>query len=282
MALPSPSLPSPPPLRTVAACAAALALLGGAWLWLRDSSLVAVRKVSVTGLSGSDAPRVRAALQDAARDMTTLHVRDGQLATAVEPFPAVRGVEAHADFPHGLRIVVHEHAAVGALAAGSGRVAVAADGTLLRGTPTSGLPVIDVRASTGGDTVTDRQALHAVALLAIAPTALRAKLGRVYLGPRGLTAALQNGPVLYFGGGERLSAKWTAATVVLANKSSAGASYLDLRLPERPAAGGLVAPAPQAQQASAPNGVESATTPTQPAAQTATPPAQAQASPTQP
>jgi cell division protein FtsQ len=242
------SLPARPPARAVGACAAVLVLLAGGWLWLRDSSLVAVRHVSVSGLSGSDAPRVRAALQVAAHDMTTLHVRNGQLATAVEPFPAVRAVEAHADFPHGLRIVVHEHVAVGAIAVGSGRVAVAADGTLLRGTATNGLPVIDVRVSPGGDALTDRRARRAVALLAAAPPALRARLRRVYMGPRGLTAPLQNGPVLYFGGAERLSAKWTAATVVLANRTSAGASYLDLRLPERPAAGGLETSTPAVAQ----------------------------------
>jgi cell division protein FtsQ len=264
MALPSPSLPRRPPARAVGACAAVLALLVGGWLWLRDSSLVGVRQVSVSGVSGSDASQVRAALQDAARDMTTLHVRDGQLATAVEPFPAVRAVEAHADFPHRLRIVVHEHVAVGALAAGAGRVAVAADGTLLRGTATSGLPVIDVRVSTGGDALTDRRALRAVALLAAAPPELRATLRRVYLGPRGLSAPIQNGPVLYFGGAERLSAKWTAAAVVLADKTSAGATYLDLRLPERPAAGGLEAPAPQAPENAAQPGAPTAVQPAQP------------------
>jgi cell division protein FtsQ len=58
--------------------------------------------------------------------------------------------------------------------------------------------------------------------------------------------------VLFFGGGERLSAKWTAATVVLDDRTSAGASYLDLRLPERPAAGGLEAPAPAPAQTGAP------------------------------
>src|SRR5436190_390487 len=104
----------------------------GGWPWLRDSGLVAVDKVSVTGLSGTEAPRVRAALEGAARDMTTLHVRPGQLRTAVEPYPAIMAVDAHPDFPHGLRIVVHEHVAVAALAAGSDRVPVAADGTLLR------------------------------------------------------------------------------------------------------------------------------------------------------
>ncbi|HEX7298153.1 MAG TPA: FtsQ-type POTRA domain-containing protein [Solirubrobacteraceae bacterium] len=266
MALPSPSLARRLPARGIGACAAVLAVLAGGWLWLRDSSLVAVRQVSVSGVSGTDAPRVRAALEDAARDMTTLHVRNGQLATAVEPFPAVIAVDAHPDFPHRLRIVVHEHVAVGAIAAGSGRVAVAADGTLLRDSATAGLPVIDVPVSPGGDAITDRRAVRAVALLAAAPPALRAKVRRVYLGPRGLTAPLQDGPVLYFGGGERLSAKWRAATVVLASRSSAGASYLDLRLPERPAAGGLEAPAPAPPQPAGQAGAQSVPPPT-PAAQ---------------
>ena len=254
MTLPRPTLPRRPPARAVAGCAAVLALLGAGWLWLRDSSLVAVRHVTVTGLTGPDAPRVREALQDAARDMTTLHVRSGQLTTAVEPFAAVESVEAHADFPHGLRIVVHEHAAVGAVAAGSQRVAVAADGTFLRGTPTRGLPAIAIPVSPGGDRLANRGALRAAALLAAAPAPLRAKVRRVYLGQRGLTAPLQNGPVLYFGGGDRLRAKWVAATAVLADRSSAGATYVDVRLPERPAAGGLEAATPaEPQTAQTPN-----------------------------
>jgi cell division protein FtsQ len=239
MPLPRPSMPRRPPARAVAGCAAVLALLGGGWLWLRDSSLVAVRQVSVSGLTGPDAPRVRAALQDAAVDMTTLHVRSSQLNTAVEPFPAVDRVEAHADFPHKLRIVVHEHAPVGAITAGSQRVAVSADGTLLRGTPTRDLPAIAIPVSPGGDRLADRAALRAVALLAAAPGPLRAKIRRVYMGRRGLTVPLQSGPVLYFGGADRLRAKWTAVAVVLTDRSAAGATYVDVRLPERPAAGGL-------------------------------------------
>jgi cell division protein FtsQ len=264
MPLPRPTLARRPPARTVAGCAAVLALLGGGWLWLRDSSLVAVRQVSVSGLNGPDAPRVRAALQDAARDMTTLHVRGGQLTTAVEPFPAVRAVEAHADFPHRLRIVVHEQAAVGAIAAGSQRVAIAADGTILRGTSTRGLPAIAMSVSLGGDRLEDRAALRAATLLAAAPGPLRAKIGRVYLGRRGLTVPLQNGPVLYFGGADRLSAKWTAATAVLADRTSAGATYVDLRLPELPAAGGLESPT--AAQTETGTGTEPAQ-PTNPTAQ---------------
>jgi cell division protein FtsQ len=264
MPLPAPPLPRRPSARAAAACACVLALLGGGWLWLRDSGLVAVDQVSVTGLSGSEAPRVRAALEGAARDMTTLHVRPDQLQTAVEPFPAIEAVDAQADFPHRLRIVVHAHVAVAALAAGTDRVAVAADGTLLRGSSTGGLPVVSVPAPPPGDTLGDRRTLRAVALLAAAPAQLRAKVSRVYAGPRGLTAPLTAGPVLYFGGADRVRAKWAAAARVLADRSSSGATYVDLRLPERPAAGGLVAPTAPEPQAPSQVGPQPAQPQTQP------------------
>jgi cell division protein FtsQ len=80
------------------------------------------------------------------------------------------------------------------------------------------------------------------AALAAAPPALRPRVRRVYLGPNGLTLPLRNGPTLYFGGSERLRAKWIAAATVLADPTSTGATYVDVRLPERPAAGGLEQP----------------------------------------
>ncbi|MGE3813231.1 MAG: cell division protein FtsQ/DivIB [Candidatus Nanopelagicales bacterium] len=247
--LPRPSLRAPklrtPSLRASLACAAALLLLGLGYLWFRDSSLVAVDRVTVSGVAGPDAARVRAALEAAARDMTTLHVRHDELQTAVEPFNSVRSLEVSADFPHGLRIVVHERSAVAALVAGGDRIAVAGDGTILRDVRTVGLPAVSGPPPTGGERLTDRATLRAVAVLAAAPPALRAKVSRVYAGPRGLTAPLEDGPELYFGDGARLVAKWTAAARVLADESSAGAAYLDVRLPERPAAGGLVDPASQ-------------------------------------
>jgi cell division protein FtsQ len=274
MPLPALSLPRRPPARVAAACACVLALLGGGWLWLRDSGLVAVDQVSVTGLSGNEAPRVRAALEGAARDMTTLHVRPDQLETAVEPYPSIMAVDAHPDFPHGLRIVVHEHVAVAALAAGSDRVPVAADGTLLRGSSTDGLPVVAVAAPPAGDTLGDKRTLRAVALLAAAPPDLRAKVSRVYAGPRGLTAPLDDGPVLYFGGADRLRAKWTAAARVLGDRSSAGATYVDLRLPERPAAGGLEDPTPDPPVQPTQTGPQVGAQPAQPQSQASQPQSQ--------
>jgi cell division protein FtsQ len=238
VALPRPRRPRP---RALAAVALVLLALTGGWLWLRDSSLVAVREVTVTGAGGPQAARIRAALETAARDMTTLHVRVDALRTAVEPYPVVRDVEARGDLPHRLEIVVHEHVPVAALASAGGRVAVAADGTVLRDTPARDLPVVDVRGGAAGGRL-DERTRDAVAVLAAAPPALRARVERLRLGRHGWTAPLADGPVLYLGSATRLKAKWAAAAIVLGDAGSAGATYVDVRIPERAAAGGVLAP----------------------------------------
>ncbi|HWC26257.1 MAG TPA: FtsQ-type POTRA domain-containing protein [Solirubrobacteraceae bacterium] len=226
--------------RVVLAVAVLLVVLAPLALWLRDSSVVAVRQVTVTGVEGPQAEQIRRALRSAGLDMTTLHVRKRALLAAVAAYPVVRSVRTETDFPHGLRIVVNAHEAVGALrAAGGGVTAVAADGTLLRGSATRGLPTVGVRATPGGDRLTAREDVVAVRLLAAAPRPLRARIARVFRGARGVTATMQDGPKLYFGGAARLGAKWSAAVQVLAHPTSRGAAYVDLRAPDRPVAGGL-------------------------------------------
>jgi cell division protein FtsQ len=231
-----------PPLRALVGFVCVLGVIVALWAWLRDSRLVAVERVTVTGVSGPDAGRVRDALESAAGDMTTLHVRRDELRTAVDPFPAVLDVSTDADFPHGLRIAVRERNPVGTVVAGEQRVAVAADGTLMRTTASSGLPEIAAKALPGGSHAADPEVRRAIAVLSAAPPALRGRVRRVYVGQRGWTLPLRDGPTLYLGSFERLAAKWVAAATVLADRSSAGATYLDLRLPERPAAGGLEDP----------------------------------------
>lgn len=98
----------------------------------------------------------------------------------------------------------------------------------------------------GGDHVVDKAARRAIAALAAAPVALRERVQRATTTrDGGLTLQLRDGPDLRFGSADRLAAKWAAATAVLADDASAGATYLDLRYPERPAAGGLEDPATQ-------------------------------------
>lgn len=234
----------PPRLRRPLAAALALAALlaAGYIAWLRDSSLFAVERVSVTGLSTSDAERVEAALRTAAAEMTTLHVRTGELEEAVAAFPAVRSIEADADFPHGLAIRVVEHRPVAVVALPGGeRVAVAGDGTVLPDLrPDGRLARIEARSGVEGKRLADAAARRLVAVAAAAPRPLRRRIERVEATrARGIVVSLRDGPELIFGDRGRARAKWRAAAAVLADRSSRGASYVDVRLAERPAAGGL-------------------------------------------
>lgn len=225
--------------RFVAGTLVGLALLIPAWFGLRGSALVRVDEVNVTGLSGPQATQVRQALEDAARRMTTLNVDTAKLDEAVRQYPVVAGLEVDAHLLHALDIHVKQHIAVGALANGDRRMAVAGDGTILEGTLTKDLPLVPVSATPGGRTLAEPDALRMVALLDAAPEDLRSRISRVELADQGLVAHVSDGPELYFGPASRLSAKWAAATRVLGDVASRGAAYLDVRVPERPAAGGL-------------------------------------------
>jgi cell division protein FtsQ len=227
-------------LRGVLAIAGLLVALLCAGLWLRGSSLVRVNEVTVTGVAGPQAGEIRDALTVAALDMTTLNVDDDALRSAVSGYPVVRGLRTSTDFPHRLRITVDAYDPVAALQAGASMTTVASDGRLLRGTPSRGLPVVGVKTSPRGSRVSDALAVRAVRLLAAAPAPLRGRVARVFRGPRGLAVTVDNGPKLYFGGDERLGSKWAAAAQVLANDSARGASYIDVRIPERPVAGGFL------------------------------------------
>lgn len=237
-------LPAMPPrmrrrlLTVIAACL----LLAAAYLgWLRDSSLVAVEEVEVTGLTAPSSERIESALTAAAGEMTTLHVRGDELERAVAGFPVVQDLRVEADFPNGLRIRVIEHRPVALVESGGESVPVAGDGTVLPDVEVPGsLPAIRTSAATAGGRLSDDEARALVGVAGAAPAPLLARALRIAPEPgRGIVVELRDGPELIFGDGSRPRAKWAAAAAVLAQESSAGASYVDLRIPERPAAGGL-------------------------------------------
>jgi cell division protein FtsQ len=222
-----------------------LAGLGiGGWLWLRDSSLVAVTAVRVSGATTSDEARIRAALESAARDMTTLHVREEILHDVAARFPSVAGLRVDTDFPHRISIEVLEHRPVAAIDVDGRLTPVSGDGVVLTGVDADDdLPTIR-RDQLPGPRVEDAKTQAALAVAAEAPTQLLARGERLWWGPEGLTLDLRDGPPLYFGTRDDAAAKWAAAARVLADPSAAGATYLDLRVTGRVAAGGL-APIPQ-------------------------------------
>src|SRR5918998_4812538 len=109
------------PRRVLAGLACALLGLGLGALWFRDSSFAQVERVSITGSTSSEAAQVRETLQSVGEGMSTLHVDEGALHDAVEPFTSVAGLRIRPDFPHDLRIEVLEHAPVAAVENGGGR-----------------------------------------------------------------------------------------------------------------------------------------------------------------
>jgi cell division protein FtsQ len=226
-------------LRVTLCALVAAPLLGGGWLWLRDSSLVSVRHVHITGVHGVDALEIREALDSAAARMTTMDFNAGALRSAVASLPIVGGLRVTTSFPHTVSISVSERPPVAALLTAGQRTAVAADGTVLGpALLSSSLPTVNGSVEPpAGARLREAAPLAAVAVLGAAPAALAPFVVRVSGGPEGLTVAMRNGLLVYFGNSMRPHAKWLSLARVLTSPSAAGAWYVDVRLPKRPAAG---------------------------------------------
>jgi cell division septal protein FtsQ len=220
---------------------AVVAALGIAYFgWFRDSSFVAVNDVQVKGVTSDDRNQIVAALSHAGEDMTTLHVRTDDLEAAVSRFPTVAGIHADANFPHSLTIDVSERPATMLASDGTHQVAVAADGTVLPGVDAAddGLPTVDVDEvpESGGLT---GEPLQEALVIGAAPPQLRELIEHTsYQGENGVTLSMKGDVELRFGDGKRAAQKWAAAAAVLADPKLTAVTYLDLRVPQRPAVGG--------------------------------------------
>jgi cell division protein FtsQ len=236
--------------RVLLALGVASALLAvGYLLWLRDSSFVRVERTTVTGLTTPRAHEIRTALVDAAGRMTTLHLDPSRLERAVAGYPEVASLELDPAFPHELAVHVVERRPIATVPGrGGDAVAVAADGTLLPaaepGRPLASLPATapgshGSPAPGASGTVEHRRTLTALEVVAAAPPPLVGKIATVRrTAPDGFVVELRDGPPLVFGDGERLESKWIAASSVLSRDGAAGAGYVDVSLPDRPAVGG--------------------------------------------
>jgi cell division protein FtsQ len=241
-------------------------LLGGGWMLLRHSPLVTASDVHVSGLSGPEAGAIEAALVGAAHHMSTLDASAGALRAAVAPFRVVQELHVSTSFPHGLNIDVVERLPVAALTAAGTRTAVAADGVVLGpALLQASLPTLTASLLPPvGQRVKDGTLLAGLAVLGAAPGPLRPHVASVQNGARGVTMTMRNGLLVYFGDATLAHAKWQALVRVLADASSAGAGYVDVRLPSRPAAGfaaGVTPPAATSStsaEASGSHGPESA------------------------
>lgn len=215
----------------------AIPVLGGGWLWLRDSPLVAVEHVRISGVQGAGARQIDAALERSAKQMSTLDLHPDALQAAVASFPQVRSLHLSASFPHSLSISVREQPPVAVLVVDGQRTALAADGVVLGNSFVSGtLPVINGQVFESAH-IHNQQTLEYLTVLGASPPALERLVTRAYTTPKGLTLAMHGGLLVYFGDSSRSHAKWDSLASVLSDPNSSGATYIDVRLPERPAAG---------------------------------------------
>src|SRR5262249_5590108 len=85
--------------RAAAAALLVLVLYAGYMLWFRNLPWFAIDQVTVEGATTSKA-EIRTAIERASGDMTTLHLKDGELRDAVSRFPTVPSISASPRFPH--------------------------------------------------------------------------------------------------------------------------------------------------------------------------------------
>lgn len=222
--------------RAAAALALGALLLAGYYLWLRDSSLVAVEDVEVKGLTTNE-EQITASLEAAAEGMTTLHVDDEKLREAASAFPTVASVSADASLLHSLTITVSERLPIARVNSGGDVVAVSSDGYLLPGVGAEGLPPLE--ASADGSRL-DAEGISQSEIVGGAPAELRERIASASWDPDrgGVVVEIDGAPELRFGDGARAEDKWEAVAAVLAAPELGSPAYLDASVPDRPVTGG--------------------------------------------
>jgi cell division protein FtsQ len=225
--------------RVIAAAIALLALYAGYMLWFRNLSLFSVDEVTITGATTNE-PEIRAAVEEAARGMTTLHLKDGELRRAVAQFPTVASVGASTSFPHSMHVTITERLPVAFIKVGPTRTAVSADGYLLVGASFDPKHLPRIEGVTGRTPRLDGDAAAEAAILGAIPAPLRDRVtGSSWDDAQGgVVVGLDGGPDLRFGDGSGARDKWTAAVAVLSSSEHGSPSYLDVSVPDRPVAGG--------------------------------------------
>jgi cell division septal protein FtsQ len=230
--------------RAVTKCVLALIVLAGVgaggWFWFRGSSLVAVNHVEISGVRGAQGAEIEQALRSAAENMTTLEFNVTQLQALDRTYPEIVSVTATTHFPHRVSIHVVERLPIGVVAVGGQELTVARDGALLgdAGIRARSLPVIETATPPSGSRLESADGLPEAEVLGAAPARLRGEIEKVSSNATdGVVISFRAGPSVYFGSASEVAAKWAAAIAVLANPRSAGACYIDVSVPLRPAAG---------------------------------------------
>jgi cell division septal protein FtsQ len=216
------------------------AVIAGGFMLVRNSSLVQVREVKIVGLSGYYDKQARSAVLNEATQMTTMNFDPARIEDAASGFVDVAGVKVETDFPHSATIYVDVRRPVLVARLNGRTVTLSQKGEVITAASSiAGLPHIEASGDVVDGRVTGGKALSAAKLLGAAPDVLMRKVDGIKWGKYGIVVSMEKGPDLYFGTSDDARLKWRDAATVLASDSATGAAYLDLRVPGRPAIGGL-------------------------------------------
>lgn len=219
----------------------AVGLAAGYTFWLRDSSLVEVKHLTVRGLGPAEEQRgqVDEAVRLAMGQMTTLHPRPELLDRELARFPRVAGAEIDTSLPNRATVTLTMRRDGSRMGTGAGEKLIATDGTVLgpAGNRAAGLPRIRSGEPPADGKLKGRDLAQAL-VLGGAPEKLRPYVLYSEIGDGGVEVTLSNGLVLAFGDAAKTIEKWRAAAAVISDPGLTDADYVDLSVPRRPAVRG--------------------------------------------
>jgi cell division protein FtsQ len=238
---------SPALVRSIAVFVCVVAALFALYtFWFRSSGFVRVKHVTVTGVSIRDGARLSAALTNAALGTSVLDVPIGKLETVASPYKSVRKIEASAQSFHDLKLRVVEYQPA-AVAVGPDRrpVALTINGELLEGFPLDRpLPLFLVAEPVAGSKLSSPDGKSLLDVYRAAPAELAGRITQMRSTSKdGVVASVAGSGDIVFGDPSQSQQKWASAVRVLADPAASGALYVDVRLPDRPAAGHGPSPA---------------------------------------
>ena len=240
----------------------AVALAVGVVVWVAFfSPLLKVKRITITGARHTSREDIARSVGLDSSDNLLL-ISTSSIATQTKELPWVKRVEVARKLPGTVRIRVIEREPSMVLSTSGRQWMLDAGGRVLGpGDDAPSLPVIagsPVSALQAGARVQDQEVTGALAVFRSLPPSLRAELETIFVPTvERLTLSLKDGTQIRYGAAEDLKSKNEVLGVLLRRLRSEGgaATYLDVRVPERPAA----APLLQGTPSPAPTGSPTAT-----------------------
>jgi len=229
--------------RVLLICLALVALAAGVYFVSRETSMFAIQRIEVRGVSSATAAEVQRALGPL-QGTSLLALGGDAVASRVGALPDVVSVTYDRGFPHTLAVTVHPERPVAVLRRGGEFWLVSARGRIMQALQPGARPALpriwvtrQVDASLGA-TLSDTNALSAVAAVApLARVGFPVHVASVVAKNGSVTLHLRSGLALIVGDAGELRLKYVVAEQLLSQAPTTPGSYLDVSVPDRPVSG---------------------------------------------